>query len=576
MKKILSYFLAEMKPYKWWYVLLFQTMLFAPFYNVIYNYSIKLLLDVIVETQVFEISKFYLPIGLYLFSEIYINTVWRLSNFAGIQCVPQTQNAILLKTYNYVQNHSYKYFVEMAGGSIISKIKGVSEGFENLRNGIHYSFGGTAVTAFACIVAIGFVSFKLAIFIFIWALAFVLIMSKLAKKQEILANKASEAKHGTFGMLADCITNISTLFAFSARKREYKNLSNYLEAEVLPKEKATWQFEMIFQITGAVLYIILLSICISGVIYLRYQGGISIGDIYFILALSWNFMDSTWRATSEFSTFLKHIGDLKSSFSILNTINDEDPLENSILSLSSGEISFENISFNYGKANVFEGLNLKIKSGEKIGLVGLSGAGKSTIVNLLLRYLQLSSGVIKIDNQNIYEFSKNSLRENVAVIPQDILLFNRSLMENLKYGKPEANLEEVHEACKKANIHEFIMTLENGYETLVGERGIKLSGGQRQRVGIARAILKNAKILILDEATSSLDSESEKFVQESINHLLDANITVIAIAHRLATLKHMDRILVLESGKITEEGKHDALIENPNSLYKKLWESQKI
>ena len=576
MKKIFLYFWEEMRSRKLWWILFFQTTISAPFYYVIYNYSIKLLIDVIIENDAFAISKFYLPMGLYLFSEIYINAVWRLSNFAGMQCFHQTENAVMLKTYAYVQNHSYKYFTETLSGSVISKINGIKTGFNNLMTGIHYQFGGAIVTSIVTIIAITFTSWKLGIFIFSWTLCFVFIMARLARKMEKLSHAESEEQHQIRGMISDCISNISTLFSFASRNREYLNLEKHIDSSLLPKQKAIWKFEIIFQTTGALLYILLLTISICGVVYLRYSGGISIGNINFILSLSWVFMDSTWRATSEFEGFLRKIGDLKASFSIIDAPNEPDAFENSVLKLNSGEIIFENIDFNYGKESVFESLNLQIKSGEKIGLVGLSGAGKSTIVNLLLRYINPVDGKIKIDGQNIYEFSKNSLRENIAVIPQDIILFNRSLAENIKYGNPFASEDEMHEACKKANIHEFILNLENGYETLVGERGIKLSGGQRQRVGIARAILKNAKILILDEATSSLDSESEKFIQESINNLLDENITVIAIAHRLATLKHMDRILVLENGKITEEGRHEELLLNPLSLYKKLWVGQQI
>ena len=475
-----------------------------------------------------------------------------------------------------MQNHTYKYFVETPSGSIVSKIKGISEGFNNIRNGIHYSFGGKAVSSLACIIAIGFVSFKLAIFILIWTALFVVIMGRFAKKQEKLSALKSEASHAVIGLVSDCITNISTLFSFSARKREHQFLADHIKKELLPKQIEMWRFELKFQVMGAVLYVFLLTLCIFGVVYLRYTGGLSVGNIYFILALSWHFMDSCWRATSEFEVFLKQLGDLKSSFSIINEPNEIDPNEEKSLILKNSDISFEKINFYYNKLPVFKSLNLNIKSGEKVGLVGLSGAGKSTITNLLLRYLEPKSGTIKIDGKNICKFSKNSLRESIAVIPQDIILFNRSLKENIKYGKPDATMEEIHQACKKANIHDFILGLELGYETLVGERGIKLSGGQRQRIGIARAILKNAKILILDEATSSLDSESEKFVQNSINNLLNENITVIAIAHRLATLKHMDRILILESGEITEEGTHEQLLLNLKGLYKKLWEGQKI
>jgi ATP-binding cassette subfamily B protein len=238
---------------------------------------------------------------------------------------------------------------------------------------------------------------------------------------------------------------------------------------------------------------------------------------------------------------------------------------------------FENVTFSYEPSKpIFSDLSLNIKPGEKIGLVGMSGAGKSTLVSLLLKYFDINQGRILIDNQNISQYSEDTIRAHVAVIPQDILLFHRSILDNIRYGNLESSEEAVMIAARMANIHDLIMSLPEQYQTLVGERGVKLSGGQRQRIAIARAILKNAPILILDEATSSLDTETEQLIQVSLDNLLeDSNVTVLAIAHRLSTLKHMDRIIVLENGKIVEEGSHNALIAR-DSVYKRLWEMQKI
>ncbi|NBU53711.1 MAG: ATP-binding cassette domain-containing protein, partial [Alphaproteobacteria bacterium] len=218
------------------------------------------------------------------------------------------------------------------------------------------------------------------------------------------------------------------------------------------------------------------------------------------------------------------------------------------------QIEFKEVSFGYSEEEkVFKNLNLAIKPGEKIGLVGYSGAGKSSLVNLLLKYFKVSMGQILIDGQNINDISQDSLRENISVIPQDTMLFHRSILENIRYGRLDATDEEVIAASKAAHIHEFIVGLTHQYQTYVGERGVKLSGGQRQRISIARAILKDAPILILDEATSSLDSHTEKLIQDSLNFLIESKgKTVIAIAHRLSTLKHMDRILIMDKGKIID------------------------
>lgn len=258
-------------------------------------------------------------------------------------------------------------------------------------------------------------------------------------------------------------------------------------------------------------------------------------------------------------------------------------------------INFKNINFTYeGKDinNVFSGLNLQIRKGQKVGIVGSSGAGKSTLINLLLKNFAITNykywdrpsdsindndegGDILINSQSIYDVSSDSLRSQISLIPQDIMLFHRSIAENIGYAKDNPSQEEIENAAKMASIHDFIETLPEKYNTFAGERGIKLSGGQRQRIAIARAILKNAPILILDEATSALDSQTEQEIQKSINAMLERNnATVIAIAHRLSTIKHMDRIIVIEDGKITEDGSFSDLLTKENGKFKAMWDSQ--
>ncbi|MDP3981371.1 MAG: ATP-binding cassette domain-containing protein, partial [Chlamydiota bacterium] len=245
------------------------------------------------------------------------------------------------------------------------------------------------------------------------------------------------------------------------------------------------------------------------------------------------------------------------------------------LIVSDGEIQFSNVQFSYLKNNirVLNHINLRIKPGEKLGIVGPSGGGKSTILKVFARLYDLTHGEIFIDNQNIATVSQDSLRSSIAFVPQDPILFHRSLLENIQYANPKASDRDVVKAAKLAHCHEFISSFPNGYETLVGERGVKLSGGERQRVAIARAILMNAPILLLDEATSSLDSESEMYIQDSLAKLMK-NKTVIAVAHRLSTIRKMDRIVVVKDGYIVEEGKHDLLIKVENGLYQRLWELQ--
>jgi len=239
-----------------------------------------------------------------------------------------------------------------------------------------------------------------------------------------------------------------------------------------------------------------------------------------------------------------------------------------------GEIVFEDIHFSFNEnREVLKGVNLKINAGQKVALVGPSGAGKTTFVRLILRFYDVISGAVKIDGQDIKNVTLESLRRNISIVPQDPLLFHRTIKENIRYGKLDATDAEIEEAARLAHCDEFIENLPQKYDTYVGERGIKLSGGERQRVAIARAILKNAPILILDEATSSLDSHSESLIQDALDNLMKGRTTVV-IAHRLSTIKKMDRIIVLEKGNIKEDGSHDDLIAQEEGLYKALWNLQ--
>lgn len=244
------------------------------------------------------------------------------------------------------------------------------------------------------------------------------------------------------------------------------------------------------------------------------------------------------------------------------------------LDIKEGKIEFKNVDFSYHQTRkILNKFNLTIEPNEKIALIGPSGAGKSTVILLLMRLFNLDSGKILIDGQKISDVTLESLWQQISMVPQEPILFHRSLKENIRYGKPSATDEEVIKASKLAYCHEFIKDLPDGYNTYVGERGVKLSGGERQRVAIARAILKNAPILVLDEATSSLDSESERLIQDALINLMK-NKTVLVVAHRLSTISKMDRIIVIKNGRISEEGTHASLLKKKDGIYKNLWELQ--
>lgn len=302
-------------------------------------------------------------------------------------------------------------------------------------------------------------------------------------------------------------------------------------------------------------------------------GGVTTGEFVLVASLIAQMSGTLIFIGRAFNSTSRTIGEIKEGFDeLLVPFEITDAHDALPLAVRKGEIAWENVTFKYDSNTVFDQFNLTITPGQRVGLVGSSGAGKTTFVSLLLRQHELTGGAITIDGQNIAEVTQDSLRQAIAVVPQEPALFHRTIKENIAYGKPDATEEEIIEVAKKAQAHDFISALPEGYTTLVGERGVKLSGGQKQRVAIARAMLKDAPILVLDEATSALDSESEVAIQKAL-HTLMAGKTVIAIAHRLSTLREMDRIIVLEAGKIIEDGTHETLKEY-GGTYQRLWDHQ--
>ena len=577
---IIKFLWHHIKPYKWYYLVMVAAPIISSFYPFAYNYAIKLIIDAMADTTVnFDYKNILYPIILFMSAQLILDVTWRISEVAEWRSEPYVRSSILLQGYDYIQNHSYAFFQDNFTGAISSKLKGALDGYDKFWNEMH---GGLLFKLFRIFVNLSvlmFVNIHLGLFIIAWIVIYVPWMFKLSTKQNILSFDVSECRHSIIGQISDKIMNIFSIKSYANNKNEYNALETEIKKDYIPKQIRSYIWSFKLNLISSILYFVFFAFMIIFMVHLKIQNLISIGDFALVFGLALITTDDLWQSVTSMQDFSMAMGDLKSSLTHLHAPqNNLDVLNAKQLTVDSVNIEFKNIYFGYHADNIiFKGLSLKIKSGEKIGLVGHSGSGKSTLINLLLRYFSCTDGSINISQQDIANVTQESLRKNIAVIPQDIMLFHRSLMENIRFGDPAATDEQVIAASKKAHIHEYIMTLPNQYNTFVGERGVKLSGGQRQRVAIARAILKNAPILILDEATSSLDSQTEKLIQESLNVLIDdRNKTVIAIAHRLSTLKHMDRIIVLDNGKIIEEGTHDELLAKNNSLYKKLWQYQEI
>ena len=485
---------------------------------------------------------------------------------------------ILTDLYNFcfmrIHKHSFAYFSNTFTGSIVKKVKGFSSAFETLFDQLFYDMLPAVVNTIIVISVLTSINLFLGLGMLIAVIIFIFINFIFVRYRLKFDMIRTEAETTTSSLLADTVTNNTNIKLFNGYEIENKNF--FKKTENLGKaRKKTWDIHVIFITIQSLLLIVLEIVMYLLAINLWNKNKINVGDFVLIQSYIIMILGIVWNFARILRRIYESLSDAEEMTVILETPYDiVDVKKAAKLKVKSGEISFENVCFAYeNNENVIDNFSLDIKPKETVALVGSSGAGKTTLVKLVLRMFDLQKGKILIDGQDISRVTQESLRKNVSLVPQDPILFHRSLIENIRYGKSNATDKEVIRASKLAHCDEFISRLKDGYDTFVGERGIKLSGGERQRVAIARAILRNAPILIMDEATSSLDSESEKFIQDSLDKLMKEK-TVIVVAHRLSTIKKVDRIVVIDKKKIVEDGTHNSLIKLKNGIYKKLWDIQ--
>lgn len=577
-KSIYTFLWSVIRPYKWHYAVMLSAPILGAFYDFANNYALKLVVDAFSDNQEVTYEALFWPIAIFIFAQIYLDFIWRGSDIAEWRSEPYVRQSILTRVYEYVQYNPYKFFQDTQSGTITSRIKGILDGYDNFWAAMHHDFTARVANTIVLTAVLAVVSVKVCLLVAAWALCFFVVMYYFSNTLDRLSFATANYRHAVIGMISDNISNMFTVFSFAARKRELKSLDKFIEKDFIPSNIRVYKFSFYSNLIAAVFYWIMLISIFLFMIHLRKTNQASSGDVVFVMGITLKMSWELWQMIQKLQSFMKNIGDFKSAFELMKTPHDGYDNPNlPVINITKPSIVFEDVSFSYDSSKaILNKLSLHIRPGEKVGLVGVSGAGKSSLVSLLLKYFQPNTGRILIDSQDISQFSSDSIREQIAVIPQDIMLFHRTIFQNIMYGDQDATKDEVVAAARMANIHDVIIKLPDAYDSMVGERGVKLSGGQRQRIAIARAILKNAPILILDEATSSLDTNTESLIQTSLNNFLEnSKTTVVAIAHRLSTLKHMDRIIVLEHGKIIEEGTHDELIMKAN-LYKKLWEMQRI
>ncbi|MEK7564333.1 MAG: ABC transporter ATP-binding protein [Patescibacteria group bacterium] len=504
---------------------------------------------------------------------VLLNVGFRTGDFAMAYFESNVMKRLYDFTFDRLLAHSYRFFSNNFSGSLIAKSRRFTKSFETFFDVIAFNIWFSLVNLVAVFVVLFFKIPFLAFMFLGWSVLYVLIiMLFLRKKIKYDAIEASADSLVT-GRFADAISNILNIKIFSSDAKEKENFRSFTNDEEKKRRKA-WYFGNFQNLTQSILMAIFRIVVLIINIRFWYVGKISLGMFVLIEAYMNNLFDILWRFGVSFNKMIKALTDMQEVVDIFDTPIDITDVKNpEFLKSKEGTVNFKNISFAYrGGGKVLNNFNLEIKSGERIGLVGYSGAGKSTITKLLLRFVDTNEGEIMIDDQNIKNITQNDLRSVVSYVPQESVLFHRTIGENIAYSKPNATQEEIIEVAKKAHAHEFILNLQKGYDTLVGERGIKLSGGERQRVAIARAMLKDSPVLVLDEATSSLDSVSESYIQDAFNELMKGKTTIV-IAHRLSTIQKMDRIIVLDEGKIAEEGTHKELLEK-GGIYADLWSHQ--
>ncbi|PYF83209.1 ATP-binding cassette subfamily B multidrug efflux pump [Marinomonas alcarazii] len=482
-------------------------------------------------------------------------------------------------SHHYILRQSMSFFQDEFAGRVSTKVMqtslAVRETVMKLLDVLVY----IAVYFISMVVLIAKADYRLMIPMLCWLVCYVLLQLYFVPKLKKISSEQADARSTMTGRVVDSYSNISTVKLFSHHLREADYAKEGMDGFLQTVYKQMRLVTMLNVGVQTCNYVLAFSVAALS-IWLWTGSIISVGAIAIAVSLALRLNGMSQWIMWEISALFENIGMVNDGMKTLSRpVEVTDKPNAPVLSVPHGAIDYDAINFHYGKqdSKVIENLVLSIKAGEKVGLVGRSGAGKSTIVNLLMRFHDVESGQIRIDGQNISDVTQDSLRAQIGMVTQDTSLLHRTVRENLLYGRPDATEEEMIAAAKQAEAHDFIQNLTDpygnvGYDAMVGERGIKLSGGQRQRIAIARVLLKDAPLLILDEATSALDSEVEAAIQESLYKLMQGK-TVIAIAHRLSTIAAMDRLIVLDKGHIVEQGSHDELIQH-KGIYASLWAHQ--
>lgn len=573
--RIFYYFWRETKGYRFG---IFISMIFIALGSVLGSVILptiyQKIIDIISEGQLTfspDLKNTFIILAVVLVSG---SVSWRIAGRINLKIESRIIKRLSDLSFAKIFNHSRRFFANNPVGGIVSKNGRFAGAFRTIINTIIYNFFAPLVVFVGVLIVLFNQNTTLGLIFLVWIILFVLLSILFAKRKAPVDEEMAAQSSATTALMSDSILNVLNIKIFAQRNFESKKYAHETTEEYKKRVKS-WEMNANQNLIQSLLAIVLEVVSLLFVVSMWQKGLVTVGFFVLVQAYMSRIFDFIWGIGRAIKNFGEALSSAKEMVEILDQeIDIKDPENPEECKIYKGDISFKDVSFEYkdGK-DVFEKFNLEIPSGQKVGIVGHSGSGKTTITNLLLRFEDVSAGSVKIDGQDIRKITQDDLRSKISYVPQEPVLFHRTLKENIAYGNPDASDGEIEVASKKAHAEEFIKDLKDGYETMVGERGVKLSGGQRQRISIARVMLENSPILILDEATSSLDSISENLIQRAFDEAMK-NRTTIVIAHRLSTIKKMDRIIVLDKGKIVEDGTHDDLL-NKKGYYFKLWQAQK-
>lgn len=577
LRKISAHYWGYAKKYPFLVVILLLMPILGEVFDILPQYLLRDLINTIANVPAKNVSETIFSSLLGLF---YMITGYKILQFLTFRCTAYASIALETKVmkklsddfFSYVHGHSIDFFQNRFVGSLVKQAGRYVDAFENILDQIIYSIIPLIAQFIIGQIVLTSIHWMFGLALAIWTFFFLLGSFWFAQKKSTYDINESISASKLSGHLADSLSNSTAVKVFAGFKHE-EEVFHERTLDLSIQQKKKWYFGTIGDGFQGLTMIIMETIILWLALHLWREGLVTPGDIVLLIGASiglfrrlWGLGRSIQKLYSSFTYCHEMLEILETPYAVQDSQNATE------LEIKKGEVCFKDITFGYGKNIILQNFVLTLKAGERVALVGHSGAGKSTLIKLLLRFNDPLKGSLQIDNQAINTVTQDSLHKAIAYVPQEPALFHRTIGENIAYAKPNATKEEIIEAAKRAHAHEFICTFPQGYDTFVGERGVKLSGGERQRIAIARAMLANAPILILDEATSSLDSESEKLIQDAFHTLMQGKTTLV-VAHRLSTIMEMDRILVLEKGEIIEEGTHVKLLEQ-NGLYKKLWSIQ--